>query len=185
MLSALELRRQIFHLFFGIILVTLLYFNVLTTFYLFLLLAFGFALSFLSRYYDLPIIAWFLDRFERPEDRYKFPGKGPIFFVIGSLIVLILFSKATALASMVILTTGDAVSHVAGKLLSKRTYVYLKSWEGMVAGIMLAFASALFFVDSTPALLGSIVAMAVEGLKLGLDDNLILPVSAAIVISLI
>ena len=101
-------------------------------------------------------------------------------FVIGSIIVVSFFPLKIALASMMILSVGDAASHMLGKLLSRRTYIYLKSLEGTVIGILSGFLVALLFIDNTgTAFAGAFTAMAFEGLNIGIDDNLWIPVIAA------
>lgn len=185
MISALELRRQFLHMFFGIFLVTMLYFHIFTLIHLIAILVLGIILSRLCKSFTVPIASWVLEKFERPESRKIFPGKGPIFFMIGSIIVVYFFSLKIALASIIILTLGDALSHIFGKLLSKKTYKYLKSIEGTIAGIAFSFFGALLFVNVFAALSGSLLSMTLETLKLDfIDDNLLVPVTAALVMSI-
>ena len=88
MISALELRRQSLHLLFGIFIVCMLYFNAFSLYHLVAIFIIGFILSFLCKHYKVPIASWVMDKFERPENRYVFPGKGPLFFVLGSMVVV-------------------------------------------------------------------------------------------------
>jgi dolichol kinase len=185
MISKLELRRQALHLTFGVILIALLYFNLIGVYSLVGILITGVTLSFLCKWFRIPIASWVMDNFEREDMRTTFPGKGPILFMLGSIIVISLFPKEIALAAMVMLAVGDAFSHIFGKMLSKQTYKYLKSVKGTLIGIGFSFVGALLFVDVTVALLGSVVTMSLEGIKLGLDDNLYIPVVAALVMSLL
>ncbi|MAG77855.1 hypothetical protein CL616_03940 [archaeon] len=132
----------------------------------------------------IPFASWVMERFEREEYRNKFPGKGPIFFMIGSIIVLYLFPLNIALAAMVVLSVGDALSHIFGKLLSRRTYKHLKSVEGTLVAIVASFFGALIFVNVFAALAGVTLSLFFEDLKLGIEDNLFLPIVAAIIMSL-
>jgi dolichol kinase len=125
-----------------------------------------------------------MDRFEREEFRHTLPGKGPIFFMMGSIIVIYFFPLKTALAAMMILAIGDAVSHIFGKLLSRKTYKHLKSVEGTAIAIGFSFVGAFIFVSFFSALMGSIVTMLFEDLKIGIDDNLTIPLVAAIVMTI-
>ncbi|MBI5797794.1 hypothetical protein HZA98_02735 [Candidatus Woesearchaeota archaeon] len=184
MISPLEWRRQSLHLMYGIAMIALLYFHILTLPYLIIILVIGFILSRLSIHYRIPVVAWVLDHFERESNRKTFPGKGPIFFTLGAIVVVYLFPLKTAMAAIAILTIGDAVSHIFGKLLSKRTYKYLKSVEGTVFGIVFSFFAALLFVNVTAAFFGSMLAMLIETLPLSIDDNLLIPIIAATIISL-
>ena len=185
MISPLELRRQALHLCFGIFLVSMLYFHMFNIYSLIAIFLGGCILSFLCKRYRVPLASWVMDKFERPENRYVFPGKGPIFFMLGSMIVVYFFPLKIALASIMILTLGDAVSHVFGKLLSRRTYKHLKSVEGTVAGIAFSFFGALLFVNVFAALFGSLLSMGLETIKMeGIDDNLLIPIVAALIMSL-
>lgn len=145
------------------------------------ILILGFILSKLCTITRIPIASWVMDRFERKEFRKTFPGKGPILFMIGSIIVLYFFPLKIALASMIILSVGDAASHIFGKLLSNRTYKYLKSVEGTIIGILFSFLFALIFVEFALALWASLISMGLEGFKFKLDDNIYIPIVAAIV----
>ena len=114
MLSQKELFRQIVHIILGLVTLGLIQFNILRPFTIFLIILMGVCLSFISRYFDIPIIAQFLDKFERDDVRRKFPGKGVIFFMIGTLLALQLFEKNIAMAAIMILTLGDSISHIVG-----------------------------------------------------------------------
>ena len=172
MITGLEFRRQILHLLFGVFLVTMLYFGLFNIYHMLAILVLGFILSKLCTFTKIPIASWVMDRFERKEFRKTFPGKGPILFMIGSIIVLYFFPLKIALASMIILSVGDAASHIFGKILSNRTYKYLKSIEGTIIGILFSFVSALIFVEFALALWASLIAMSLEGFKFKLDDNI-------------
>jgi len=183
-LTSLELRRQLLHMGFGIVLITLLYFGILNIYLMIGGLTLALILSRLCTMTQIPIASWVMDRFERKEFRHKFPGKGPIFFMMGSIVVLYFFPLHIALAAMVILSVGDAVSHIAGKLLSRRSYKYLKSVEGTAVAIVASFFGVLIFVNFAAALVGVSVSLLFEDLKLGIEDNLFLPIVAAIIMSL-
>jgi len=183
-LTSLELRRQLLHMFFGIFLIALLYFHIINVYWMILGVIVALILSKLCAVIRVPIASWVMDRFERPEFRHKFPGKGPIFFMMGSIIVLLFFPLHIALAAMVILSVGDALSHIFGKLLSKRKYKYLKSVEGTAVAIVASFFGVLIFVNIFAALAGVSLSLLFEDLKLGIEDNLFLPIVAAIIMSL-
>tara|TARA_Y100000310_G_scaffold313860_1_gene362685 strand:+ start:5556 stop:6122 length:567 start_codon:yes stop_codon:yes gene_type:complete len=185
MISKLELRRQVLHIGFGSFLITMLYLAWFNIYHMFAILIVGVVLSRLCKSYRVPVASWVMDHFEREEFRKTVPGKGPIFFMIGSIIVLYFFPLKIALASMVMLTIGDAMSHIFGKLLSKRTYKHLKSVEGTIAGILFSFLGALLFVDVVLALVGSLITMGLEGVKFKIEDNLYIPIVASIVMSLL
>lgn len=172
-------------MFFGIFIVIMLYFGIFNIYHLLGILALGLLFSFFCRNYNVPVASWMMEKFERHENRKTFPGRGPIFFMIGSIIVVYLFPLKIALASMMILSLGDALSHIFGKLLSRKTYKYLKSFEGTVAGMLFAFLGALIFVNLYAAIFGSLFAMSLENVKTGFfDDNLFVPIVAALAMSI-
>ncbi len=183
MISKLELRRQLLHMFFGIFLVTLLFFGIFNIYHLIAILVVGLVLSRLCTRYRIPLASWVMENFERKSYRKTFPGKGPILFMIGSIIVVFFFPLKIALASMMILSVGDAVSHIFGKILSKRTYKYLKSVEGTLLAMVFSFFGALIFFKVIAAIVGSILTMVFESIKSDFDDNLYVPIVAALIMS--
>jgi len=191
MLTKKEVYRQIFHVLLGILIVILYYFDFITPLIVFLILIFGGILSLLSKRLKLPIVNFFLNKLERKEDIEKFPGKGLIFFFMGALLSMKLFPKDIALASIIILALGDSTSHIFGaKYGHTRNIFNLKSpklLEGTIAGMIVAFLGACFFVPFYEALIASIGAMAFEAIDVyfnekQLNDNLIVPLVAGTII---
>lgn len=189
-MSILEIRRQILHIAFGLGLLTLLYFNIIDVFIMGLGLLVAFLLSILVAKYDIPFVSWVMDKFERPEWRHKLPGKGPLMFLLGSFIVVLLFPAYIAYTSILILTLGDAISHIYGKLFCKKKPKYLKSIEGIFFGFLVSFLASLFFVSLLQGFFGCLIAMFIEGLERKtksdfFDDNLLIPIIASIVMALL
>jgi dolichol kinase len=195
-MDKLELKRQIFHIICGIILVILIKYDVLDFLRILILLIGGLILSILSKKVKIPIINWFLTNFDREKDKKKMPGKGAIMYITGLLIVYGLFitqpyGKNIVMASMMILALGDAsplfVRHIAR---IKHPFNDKKFIEGALLGAMLGFLGAVIFVEPIAALIASFTAMFAEGIeiRLGLaevDDNITIPVVAAAVIWLV
>jgi diacylglycerol kinase (CTP) len=136
---------------------------------------------------NLPGFSWCLNRFEREEMRKSFPGRGLIFYFAGVLLVMQLFPKDIALASIMILACGDSVSHVIGERFGHIQNIFngksKKLFEGTIAGAIAGLIGAVLFVPFTEALVGSFVAMIAEVIELDLngkplDDNLIVPLAA-------
>lgn len=194
MLSTLELKRQLMHMLVGIVTVTLLYFDLLSPWALFLLIIIGFLLSFLvKRNVKVPLIDWFLHHFERPDQMNNFPGKGTLFFFIGSLLVLKLFDKDIALASIMVLTFGDSVSHLFGAKFGRLQNFFngqsRKLFEGTLMGGLAGFFGAWLLVSFPLAFVGSFAAMIAEVIKIDfnertLDDNIVVPLVAGTVMFL-
>ena len=191
MLTKLEIKRQIMHIIFGIAIVFLLNYNLINATYLFILFIFGLILSFLSTKIKIPVIYQFLKTFDREKDIEKFPGKGAIFYVLGAFIVVLIFPKEIALASIMILAFGDSVSRLVGPYgYLKHPFHNEKFFEGVIAGALAGFIGALFFVSWLLALIASSVSMLIEGIdleikKFKIDDNLMIPIVAGAVIRII
>ena len=179
-----EIGRKLLHLLFGVSIIILLIYNFITAKILFYILTFGIFLSLLSMKINIPIFSWFLRNFERTE-KEKIPGKGILFFLAGSLLVLKLFPIDIALASISILTFADSLSFLFGRFLGKTRcgLNYLKNWEGIIFGILIGTIFSMFFVSFPEAFIASFFAMLVEAVEIkvseeNLDDNLLIPLVA-------
>lgn len=190
----LEIRRQLFHAFLGIAIVLLYYFDLIDALMVFVVVLLGGFLCFLSKKIEIPVLNFFLKHFEREEQKDIFPGRGPLFFFVGVLLVMKLFEKDIALAAIMVLALGDSVSHLVGKYFGKTRNIFndksRKLLEGTVAGILAGFLGALVFVPVSEAFLGSLGAMVAEVLefdmnKRSIDDNLVVPLVAGTVIFLV
>jgi len=191
-MKGFETKRQLFHLFLGIAIVVLLFFNIIGKWQIFVLIILGIITSLLSKKYKIPVIYWLLKNFEREEELKKFHGKGTIFYFIGTFLVLSFFPKDIALASILILAFGDSISTMLGIRFKKikNPLSDKKFSEGFIAGVLAAFLASLIFLSWYEALAASFLAMAAESIeiKLGLekvDDNIIIPIVAGFTISII
>jgi dolichol kinase len=191
-INHLELRRKIAHIMIGIISILLIIYNLVTPFIIFIILIAGVFVSLLSLSIKIPIISWFLDKFERDKDKNELPGRGIIFAVVGSLLALQLFERNIALASMIILIFADPISHLVGKVFGKTKSPINKekNIEGPIVGAIVSSALAMFFVHPILAISGSVIAMLFESLvieiqKIQLDDNLVIPLAAGTTMFLI
>jgi len=187
-----EQNRQIFHIFLGITIVILLMFGFINKEMILLATIAGLIVSYLSKSRKIPVIYNLLDKFEREKDINNFPGKGMIFYFIGVYLVLLLFPKDIAMASIMVLALGDSVSHLFGLHFGKIKHPFSKTrfLEGTFAGFVAGFIGALVFARPIEAFFASLVAMIVEGIEIKIgtdqvDDNLIIPLVAGAVIWLI
>lgn len=189
----MEMRRQLFHATVGIAIVVLVYLDVLKWWGLLAILAVGSVLILLSRKYRIPIVYWFLERFERQEVMEIFPGKGSFFFVLGAFVVVLIFDKSIAMASIIICALGDSMSHLVGARMGrvKHPFSNTKFIEGHIVGAIIGALGAMLFVSPLTALVAASIAMFVEGIDIKfrmkwiLDDNFIVPLTAGIVMFLI
>lgn len=172
----------------GVIIVALLYFKIINEWHIFYSLVLGIFISWLSLKVRLPVVGWFLDKFERKQVR---PGKGAITYFIGILLALKIFPFDVALASILILAIGDSVSSLVGPFGSVRTKLSDKKlFEGTFAGGLMGGLAALLFVAPFEAFLASFVAMFFEAMEIRLNqkilnDNVIVPLVAGTVIVLL
>lgn len=194
MLSPREFHRQLMHIAVGLITIALIYINLLRPFTIFLMILVGILASILCKRTRLPFFSFLLDRFEREEQRRKFPGKGMIFLFIGVLLSLQLFERDIALAAIMVLTLGDSVSHIFGAQFGQIRNIFngdgKKLFEGTLAGALAGFLGAWLFVPFSLAFLGSFAGMIAEVVKIELnentlDDNLVVPLVAGTVMLLI
>ena len=194
MLTQRELHRKLFHLIMGVVTVALIYYEILSAFAIFLIIIVGILLSFLTKRVRLPIISLFVDHFERDTQKSSFPGRGAIFFFVGALLALKLFDKNIALASIMVLTLGDSISHMVGAQYGKMRNIFNgdsnKLLEGTHAGTIVGFLGALIFVPVPEAFLGCLAAMIAEVMKIDfndktIDDNMIIPLVAGTVMLLV
>lgn len=187
-----EIRRKIFHIIVGILIVAAVYYDILTFGLVLFLLLLSLVLSYIYRTVDIPLIDYFLKRFERTEHIKKFPAKGVIFLLIGLLVLVSFFNKNIIMASVFIWAFGDSFSAVIGKSYGSRKLPLnsLKSIEGLIAGIIAATLASSLFVNWVYALVSSCIAIFVESLDIRffdyiVDDNFLVPVAAGIILSLL
>lgn len=187
--NLVEFKRQVFHVVLGILLVYLLYIGVLDLLAMFGLLLIGFVLSLASKKYNLVFVNWFLRNFDRKQEGFHLPGYGALTYFLGSIIVVGLFREEIALASILILAFGDSFCHLGRFGRVKNPFSKTKLLEGTLLGIIAGSLVASLFVSWQAAFFGSLVAMSVEGLELAIfrkkiDDNLLIPVVAGLVMSM-
>ncbi|MBR9683544.1 hypothetical protein GOV03_03310 [Candidatus Woesearchaeota archaeon] len=194
MANNLEIRRQLFHIFLGLTIVSLYYFDLLDALMMFVIVVLGGFSCFLCKRIKIPLVYFFLKNFERKEQMKIFPGRGTLFFFIGSLLVMKLFEKDIAMAAIMVLALGDSFSHLIGKYFGRTRNIFnwkgRKLLEGTVAGVLFGFLGAILFVPFPEAFLGSLGAMIVEVLDLDMnkksvDDNLIVPLVAGTIMFLV
>jgi len=186
--TLLEIRRQIFHIVLGFILVALLHYQIINSWHIFWILAAGIVISWISIQVRIPVIGWFLDKFERKQVR---PGKGAITYFIGVLLALQLFEFDIACASILILAVGDGVSSLVGPFGHLKTRLSDKKlFEGTFAGGLSGGLAAMIFVSPLEGLAAAYIAMVFEAMEIRfnqklLNDNVIVPLAAGAVIVLL
>lgn len=138
------------------------------------------------RGFNLPITSTITLNAANKSEMHEFIT-APIFYAIGIMTTLILFSEPVGYASIAILTLGDGFAELVGKKIGKHIYPYNrgKSVEGSAFGFVVAFIGASLFISPLKALLGAAVGMFVESLPAPINDNLTIPLISGLVMDLV
>ena len=184
-----EVKRKVFHMIFGVSIIAVMYlFKDMGQLFLLTFLAMCMVVSHLYNKIRLPIVRYFIEGFGRRAETDSFPGKGGILFLATALVLFTIMPIEYAAASVMILALGDTFANIVGRLFGK-TYMPFseeKKLEGTMAGINAATIGASIFVPVLMAFIASFIAMLVESVDTNwLDDNITVPLVAAIVLSLI
>jgi len=111
----------------------------------------------------------------------------PVFFALGIILSLMLFDPHISYVLVAILTLGDGFATIFGKTLG-RTALPLnkgKTAEGSAFGFIFAFSGALLFIDPPKALISSAIGTLMELLPLPINDNLTIPLTTGLILTLI
>ena len=187
----LEIKRQSFHILLGLLLIALVYYDILTPLFLAIIIPILIIVSLIIRKVKPKTVYNLLGFVERKDDLEQFPGKGLIAYLIGALLVIILFEKDIAIASIVILALGDSFSRLIGPFgRIKHPFNNTKFLEGVIAGAIAASLGAMLFIKPIEAIIASTLAMLLEGidiklLKFKINDNITIPLIAGFIIWII
>ncbi len=187
----LEIKRQSFHILLGLLLIALVYYDILTPLFLVMIIPILIIVSLIIRKVKPKTVYNLLGFVERKDDLEQFPGKGLIAYLIGALLVIILFEKDIAIASIVILALGDSFSRLIGPFgRIKHPFNNTKFLEGVIAGAIAASLGAMLFIKPIEAIIASTLAMLLEGidiklLKFKINDNITIPLIAGFIIWII
>lgn len=174
-----ELRRKLFHLFFGLFLIIILFYSGRINLIIFLsvFLFFGSIMILLmQKGRKIPIAYWLEEKFERKN--VKFPGYGAFWYVVGALLLALFLGNAHEIAAAIlVLAAGDSAATIFG-ILGRHPLPYnrRKTWEGSLAFFVFSLPACLFVGWIGIAL--AAIAAAVESLVAPVDDNLLIPVTA-------
>ncbi|MCF7860846.1 hypothetical protein K9M79_01260 [Candidatus Woesearchaeota archaeon] len=174
----LNIRRKLFHLIFGLIIIVLLIFGLIDRYILLILLFLGVLLSqFIHR---IPVLHKILQHYERPKDLITMPGKGAVALVAGIVITLFIFPKDIALAAICVLVIGDTFSAIVGLKIGRIRYPYSqKTIEGSIAGFIVSMLACLLILTPMQAVGCAFFGMLAESFDI-LEDNISIPIAAGI-----
>ena len=126
--------------------------------------------------------------FNKMLKEHELKGKftGATWVMISSFIVILFFSKNIAVISLVFLSVGDTVAGLFGKKFG-RVKIGKKTLEGFLAGL-LSCLMVSYFYNPLPLYIsctGAFFAMLIETLPLPFDDNFKIPITSAVVMSML
>lgn len=135
---------------------------------------------------NLPVISTITWKTATKPELYEI-ATAPAFFALGIILSLTLFPTPINYVLITILTLGDGFATIFGKTLGRTTLPFNKgkTIEGSALGFILAFSGALIFIDPTKALIGSAIGILVELLPLPINDNLTIPLTTGLILTLI
>jgi phosphoserine phosphatase len=134
---------------------------------------------------NLPLFSRITNLAASETELYEF-ATAPIYFALGILITLIVFPVPENSAAIAIFAAGDSSASLLGGLSTIRNPINKgKTLGGSIGGLVFAFLAGAVFIAPWKALVGAIIAMAVEALPSPLNDNITIPFSAALGITLL
>ena len=125
---------------------------------------------------ELPLISA-ITRHAASQSELRGFAAAPLYFAFGILLTLLVFPHPASYAAIAIFCFGDSAASLFGGLISTSLpFNKGKTWEGSLAGFLLAFLAGTFFVSPILALAGAAIAMTIEVLPLPINDNVLIPV---------
>jgi dolichol kinase len=111
---------------------------------------------------------------------------GATYILTGSIITILIFDKAIAMAGIAFIVVGDTAGAIIGRLWG-RVRFRNKSLEGSVS-FFLACCIISVIIPDIPywiLVIGAMTATVVEALTFHIDDNLIVPVTSAAIMQVL
>ena len=144
----------------------------------------GFILSdAISKGYKLPLISRVVLLLERED---VMPGKGTLYFAIGVFFVLVFFPLQVVIPAIICLAVLDGVATLVGIHYGRHKIWKSKSLEGTLAGTGTTIVALLVLTPlSIPLAIAAAITAGVMELLSPVDDNLTIPLSVCIVLSLL
>lgn len=181
-LTGIEIRRKIVHL--ATLIIPIAYYltskEVILTF-LIPFFIFYLSIDILRRFHKglgLIFKKYFFNRVLREKEVTSFMGS--TYFLLSTILTIILFPKGIAILSILFLILSDTVAALTGKLFGKIS-IFNKTVEGSIGFFLTSVLIVLAYPDIgfKEGLLGSICATIIEFLPLRIDDNLTIPLGSA------
>jgi len=177
----LELKRQLVHLFMGIVISLSIYF-LYPFMGRFVLLPLIVVLLFIFTLPRLITDIWLFNHlflhFEREDDIMNFPFRGAFWYGVGIIPPVLFLPLNPACAVIAVLSAGDSMSTIVGKFLGKRRFGH-KSAEGFLSFFVFGFLAASVFVSPGLALVFAFLGAVMEFFSF-IDDNLLIPLGLSV-----
>jgi phytol kinase len=178
-----EFYRKIFHMAFGLAIAALIFFTPKGISLSLLALGTFIGVIFtdaILRGYQIPVISQLIESLER---QGVHPGKGALYFAISSVFCVVFFEKGIVVPAIVAFSVLDGIAGIVGTYFGRHTIVNGKTAEGTLAGMAVTVLALMPLIPIPESALASFVAGMVELLS-PIDDNLLIPVSVCIVLTL-
>ncbi len=186
-----ELLRKAFHVLFGLFFLGLIYFlgtdlslQIISTIFVI-----GLIIALLHKKdIKIPIFEKLILLVEREHEKH-FPGKAALLFFLATIILLYFFGNFLEIvyASLLVQIFADTFAAIIGKRFGKHKILdkehYTKTLEGTLACFIVAFIILILFFPWEVALIGAIIATAIEFAPI--NDNLFIPLGLGVVLKLL
>ncbi|MEK6973230.1 MAG: hypothetical protein AABW72_04290 [archaeon] len=177
----IELRRKVFHIFFGTLFIVSALFipSYILAILSLILLVIGFYIS-EKGLRDHPIILLFLGKMQRQHEK-ETPGRAMLLYVLSIFILFLIDSllgqKRMLIASLCLLTYADGFATIIGRKLGRYKLPNNKTYEGTMFFFLIAFIflATLYPQNIGMAFLVTFLCTIVEILPI--EDNLSVPLS--------
>jgi dolichol kinase len=184
MLTRVEITRKIVHLATLSIPLGYLFLPEDTVLLIVLLLFLGFFSVDLLRYYHSGVASlfqkYFFGKVLREEEKPTLMGA--TYFLFSTLLVILLFPKPIAIASLLILIISDTAAALVGKGVG-RVRIFKKTLEGTIAFLISSFLIVWIYpgLDRFSGSLAAVGAAVIEMLPIGIDDNVTIPLVSGMI----
>jgi glycerol-3-phosphate acyltransferase PlsY len=115
---------------------------------------------------------------------------GASYFFLGALISFVIFERDIAIVSVCFLAIGDTVSAIVSEY-NGRIKLFKKTLEGNIACLLACLGTGFIFyfagldISLLVMIIGAVVATIIEALPLPVDDNITIPISAGLAMTLV
>jgi dolichol kinase len=135
------------------------------------------------------IFLWIFGTLMRRQETHTLTGS--IYVLVGCLLAFLIFDRDIAVAGMIFLGVGDAFAGLIGESWGRHKLIGKKTLEGTSAFFVSSVAIGLVFqyvvldISVMVIIVGALCAAVIELLPLPLNDNLIIPLLSAAIMTAI